>query len=180
MDLFPAHWAHYEDWEAMVHAKLAKEKCGLQTVDGFSEVTFTFLCATWWCFAGFTCIGDDYKIWVWKNNICYGDRDKSRADVKRRRCKTRKKTWWYIPRKIYCRFSGLFWDRSRQVGTKVIHPPWEVIPCRSKNDHRGYSSTFLGNSHFPCINMLRSQSWWRILQLQGPQHREHTKWHPMQ
>ena len=39
--LFPTHWSHYENWDPAPHAKLAKEKCGLQTVEGASEGTFT-------------------------------------------------------------------------------------------------------------------------------------------
>jgi N-acetyl sugar amidotransferase len=40
-ELFGTHWSHYEDWDPMLHAKLAREKCGLQTVEGVSEGTFT-------------------------------------------------------------------------------------------------------------------------------------------
>lgn len=39
--LFPTHWSHYENWDPEVHYKLAKEKCGLQTVEGHSVGTFT-------------------------------------------------------------------------------------------------------------------------------------------
>lgn len=39
--LFPTHWSHYENWDPLVHAELAKEKCGLQTIEGLSEATFT-------------------------------------------------------------------------------------------------------------------------------------------
>ena len=39
--LFPTHWSHYENWDPLLHAKLAKEKCDLQTVEALSEGTFT-------------------------------------------------------------------------------------------------------------------------------------------
>jgi len=40
-DLFLTHWSHYENWDPLLHSKLAIEKCGLQPVDGFSVGTFT-------------------------------------------------------------------------------------------------------------------------------------------
>lgn len=39
--LFPTHWSHYENWDPWLHAELAREKCGLQTVGGTSIGTFT-------------------------------------------------------------------------------------------------------------------------------------------
>lgn len=41
IDLFPTHWSHYENWDPLLHSKLAIEKCGLQPVEGFSIGTFT-------------------------------------------------------------------------------------------------------------------------------------------
>ena len=41
IDLFPTHWSHYESWDPLLHAELARKKCGLQTADGLSEGTFT-------------------------------------------------------------------------------------------------------------------------------------------
>ena len=41
VSLFPTHWSHYENWDPKLHAELAKEKCGLQTVEGTSIGTFT-------------------------------------------------------------------------------------------------------------------------------------------
>ena len=40
-DLFPTHWSQYEDWDPERHAKLAQEKCGLQTLDEQSKGTYT-------------------------------------------------------------------------------------------------------------------------------------------
>ncbi len=34
-------WSYFEDWDPELHAKLAKEKCGLQTVEGSSVGTYT-------------------------------------------------------------------------------------------------------------------------------------------
>ena len=39
--LFPTHWSHYENWDPALHAALAKEKCGLQSIAGTSDGTFT-------------------------------------------------------------------------------------------------------------------------------------------
>jgi len=39
--LFHTHWSHYENWDPLTHAKLAEEKCGLQTIKKSSEGTFT-------------------------------------------------------------------------------------------------------------------------------------------
>ena len=39
--LFSTHWSHYENWDPLLHAELAKEKCSLQTVEVSSEGTFT-------------------------------------------------------------------------------------------------------------------------------------------
>lgn len=39
--LFPTHWSHYENWDPQLHYKIAKEKCGLQTIEGHSIGTFT-------------------------------------------------------------------------------------------------------------------------------------------
>ena len=39
--LFPTHWSYYENWDPLLHAKLAKKECGLQTVKKVSEGTFT-------------------------------------------------------------------------------------------------------------------------------------------
>ncbi len=36
--LYPTHWSKFENWDPLVHAELAKEKCGLQT----EEQTGTF------------------------------------------------------------------------------------------------------------------------------------------
>ena len=39
--LFPTHWSHFENWNPELHAKLAQEKCGLQTLDAQSVGTYT-------------------------------------------------------------------------------------------------------------------------------------------
>ena len=39
--IFVTHWSYFEDWDPEAHAKLAKEKCGLQTVEGNSVGTYT-------------------------------------------------------------------------------------------------------------------------------------------
>lgn len=41
VELFPTHWSHFENWDPELHAKLAQEKCGLQTLDDFSAGTYT-------------------------------------------------------------------------------------------------------------------------------------------
>ncbi len=41
MNFFITHWSHFENWDPELHAALAKEKCGLQTIGGASEGTFT-------------------------------------------------------------------------------------------------------------------------------------------
>ena len=38
--LHPVHWSYFENWDPQLHAELAKEKCGLQTIDK-SIGTFT-------------------------------------------------------------------------------------------------------------------------------------------
>lgn len=41
INLFPTHWSHFENWDPEIHYKVAKEKCGLQTVEDHSIGTFT-------------------------------------------------------------------------------------------------------------------------------------------
>ena len=41
LDIFPTHWSHYENWDPLLHATLAKEKCDLQSLEGSSGGTFT-------------------------------------------------------------------------------------------------------------------------------------------
>ncbi len=41
VELFPTHWSHFENWDPELHAKLAQEKCGLQTLDGPSAGTYS-------------------------------------------------------------------------------------------------------------------------------------------
>ena len=40
-NLLPTSWSYFENWDPELHANLAKEKCGLQTVKGVSAGTFT-------------------------------------------------------------------------------------------------------------------------------------------
>jgi len=40
-NLFMTHWSHYENWDPLLHSKIAIEKCGLQSVEGSSIGTFT-------------------------------------------------------------------------------------------------------------------------------------------
>jgi len=41
VELFPTHWSHFENWDPELHAKLAQEKCGLQTLDSPSAGTYS-------------------------------------------------------------------------------------------------------------------------------------------
>jgi len=41
IEMFPTHWSHFENWDPELHAQLAREKCGLQTVDEPSAGTYT-------------------------------------------------------------------------------------------------------------------------------------------
>ena len=40
-NLFPTHWSHFENWDAELHHKIAKEYCGLQELNSTSIGTFT-------------------------------------------------------------------------------------------------------------------------------------------
>jgi N-acetyl sugar amidotransferase len=40
-ELVPTHWSHFENWDPELHAKLAKEKCGMQTLDAHSVGTYS-------------------------------------------------------------------------------------------------------------------------------------------
>jgi len=41
IEMLPTHWSHFENWDPKLHAELAREKCGLQTLDGPSAGTYT-------------------------------------------------------------------------------------------------------------------------------------------
>jgi len=40
-EIYPTHWSHFENWDPELHHKIAKEHCGLSTVEDKSVGTFT-------------------------------------------------------------------------------------------------------------------------------------------